>query len=136
MTLFLLRGSATCYMVDRLTAAPQQATTASAFSTSECLHACIWHTFPNMCNEEPTCRCLLAGGAHDLPVIFKLSRMWFSLGEDKEIVSEMAQAAGEVPSYKFLPLAYQLASRLSRTGRNKSLDDSGFSVRPPSLAQY
>ena len=84
--------------------------------------------------EEHACRCLLAGSAHDLPVIFKLSRMWFSLGGDKGIVSEMAKAASEVPSYKFLPLAYQLASRLSRTGRNNALDDSGFSVRPATSA--
>jgi len=56
--------------------------------------------------------------------------MWFSLGGDKDIVGEMAAAAYEVPSYKFLPLAYQLASRLSRAGRNRALDDSGFSVRP------
>lgn len=78
-----------------------------------------------------TCRCLLTGGAHDLPVIFKLSRMWFSLGGDADIVAEMAQAAAEVPSHKFLPLVYQLASRLSRPRRNKALDEAGFPVRPP-----
>ena len=77
---------------------------------------------------------MLTGSAHDLPVIFKLSRMWFSLGGDKDIVAEMAEAACEVPSYKFLPLAYQLASRLSRLGRNKTLDDSGFSVSPAASA--
>ena len=96
-----------------------------------CFHAC---TPERACQQGYACRCLLAGSAHDLPVIFKLSRMWFSLGGDKEIVSEMAEAACEVPSYKFLPLAYQLASRLSRIGRNKSLDDSGFSVRPSQSA--
>ena len=79
------------------------------------------------------CRCLLTGGAHDLAVIFKLSRMWFSLGADERIVAEMAQAASDVSSYKFLPLAYQLASRLSRPGRNRALDNGGFSVRAPLL---
>jgi len=87
-----------------------------------------------LCHSLTQCdiyyRCLLTGSSHDLPVIFKLSRMWFSLGGDKDIVDEMAAAAYEVPSYKFLPLAYQLASRLSRAGRNRALDDSGFSVRP------
>ena len=74
-------------------------------------------------------RCLLTGSAHDLPAVFKLSRMWFSLGADMDIVAEMTAAASEAPSYKFLPLAYQLASRLSRAGRNPALDESGFSVR-------
>ena len=72
---------------------------------------------------------MLTGSAHDLPAVFKLSRMWFSLGADRAIVAEMAAAASEVPSYKFLPLAYQLASRLSRAGRNPALDESGFSVK-------
>ena len=61
--------------------------------------------------------------------------MWFSLGADRDIVAEMTAAAAEIPSYKFLPLGYQLASRLSRAGRNPALDESGFSVRvlPASL---
>ena len=117
---------ATC--VTELTYVPRRATITSAAHTTACMPAYSIYLPTIICNA---CRCLLAGGAHDLPVIFKLSRMWFSLGQDKEIVAEMAQAAREVPSYKFLPLAYQLASRLSRTGRNSFLDDSGFSVRSP-----
>lgn len=38
------------------------------------------------------CRCLLMGGVHDLPVISKLSRMWFSLGGDADIVAQQCEA--------------------------------------------
>lgn len=77
-------------------------------------------------------RCLLAGNAYNLPVIFRLCQLWFSLGAEKEVARQMAAAAGEVPSWKFLPLVYQLASRLSCGGRSRPLDDSGFTVSPAS----
>ncbi len=48
-------------------------------------------------------------------------------------MAEMALAASDVPTYKFLPLAYQLASRLCGPGRNRALEISGFSVRLPLL---
>lgn len=40
-----------------------------------------------------------------------------------------AAAVAQVPSWKFLPLVYQLASRLSRPGAHPARDASGFTVR-------
>ncbi len=75
------------------------------------------------------CRCLLAGSGYNLQVIFRLCQLFFSLGSDPGVVGHMASISREVASYKFLPLAYQLASRLNRPGRNAALDESGFTVR-------
>lgn len=75
-------------------------------------------------------RCLLAGDAYNLHVIFRLCQLWFSLGADPKVAEQMAKAAGEVPSWKFMPLVYQLASRLSCGGRSRPHDDSGFTVSP------
>ena len=80
-------------------------------------------------------RCLLAGNAHDLAVMFRLCEMWTGMGGEAPVAAELQAAAASVPSWKFLPLAYQLASRLSRPGRRPDLDKSGFTVRTvPSIA--
>jgi len=61
-------------------------------------------------------RCLSAGAKHDL-VVFRLTQLWFSLGPDDDAVNAQAAAAVDgVPSHKFLPLAYQIASRLGPAG--------------------
>lgn len=78
-------------------------------------------------------RCLLAGDAYNLPVIFRLCQLWFSLGADPKVAEQMTKAAEEVLSWKFMPLMYQLASRLSCGGRSRPLDDSGFTVSPATL---
>lgn len=80
----------------------------------------------------PLCRCLLLGSNHDLEVVFRLCQLLFSLGSDADVVKHMGAISKEVASYKFLPLAYQLASRLSKPGRNAALDASGFTVTLPS----
>ncbi|BDA48015.1 Serine-protein kinase ATM [Coccomyxa sp. Obi] len=80
-------------------------------------------------------RCLLAGDAYNLPVIFRLCQLWFSLGADFKVAEQMAKAAGEVPSWKFMPLVYQLASRLSCGGRSRPLDDSGFTATLTALME-
>jgi hypothetical protein len=50
-------------------------------------------------------------------VIFRLTQLWFQLGRESEAVNaQAALAVDSVPSHKFLPLAYQIASRLSTAG--------------------
>ena len=61
-------------------------------------------------------RCLGAGAKHDL-VVFRLTQLWFQLGRDSEAVNDQAALAVDgVPTHKFLPLAYQIASRLGSAG--------------------
>ena len=74
------------------------------------------------------CRCLMVGGKYDLKVVFRLVQLWFSLAEDPSVNQIMAKIVQEVPSYKFLILVYQMASRMSaaRTGPTST---SGFQVR-------
>ena len=61
-------------------------------------------------------RCLGAGAKHDLAV-FRLTQLWFRLGpHNAEVNTRVAAALGGVPSHKFLPLAYQIASRLGPAG--------------------
>ena len=76
-----------------------------------------------------TRRCLLAGDAHNTAVMFRLCEMWFALGGEAPVAGQFATAAARVPSWKFLPLAYQLASRLARPGRHPDLDAAGFTAR-------
>lgn len=61
--------------------------------------------------------------------MFRLCEMWFALGGEAPVAAQFAAAAARVPSWKFLPLAYQLASRLARPGRHPDLDAAGFTVR-------
>ncbi|KAH0454660.1 hypothetical protein IEQ34_016584 [Dendrobium chrysotoxum] len=57
-------------------------------------------------------RCLVIGGKYDLRVVFRVVSLWFSLYMRQNVVESMFNAAKEVRSYKFLPLVYQIASRL------------------------
>lgn len=70
-------------------------------------------------------RCLVAASAHDLEVVFRLVQLWLSLGADGSVVKQLRSAFKRVPSYKFLPLMYQMASRLSAAATG-SLVSSGF----------
>ena len=72
--------------------------------------------------------CLLAGDAHDTAAVFRLCQLWFALGADAAINAALAATLAAVPSWKFLPLAYQMASRMSAT-RAGPLHKSGFQVR-------
>ncbi|KAK9828160.1 hypothetical protein WJX74_001187 [Apatococcus lobatus] len=58
-------------------------------------------------------RSLLAGQQHDLQTVFRLCQLWFTLSALPDVNDQMAKAFHETPSYKFLPLVYQLASRLT-----------------------
>lgn len=57
-------------------------------------------------------RCLVIGGKYDLRVVFRLVSLWFSLYSRQNVVKSMNSTVKEVQSYKFVPLVYQIASRL------------------------
>ncbi|URE12214.1 FATC domain [Musa troglodytarum] len=54
-------------------------------------------------------RCLLIGGKYDLKVVFRLVSLWFNFYSRQNVVEDMIST---VQSYKFIPLVYQIASRL------------------------
>eukprot|EP00884_Botryococcus_braunii_P019002 jgi/Botrbrau1/5786/Bobra.0155s0009.1 len=61
--------------------------------------------------------CLTHGSAYDLPVVFRLCQLLFALEKDSEAVARLrGPLLKRVPSFKLVPLVYQLASRLSARG--------------------
>ncbi len=79
--------------------------------------------------EAAVCRCLVVGDAHDLEVVFRLVQLWLKLGADGDVVAQLAAVFAQSPSHKFLPLMYQMASRLS-AARAGPLIASGFQAQP------
>jgi len=73
-------------------------------------------------------QCLLAGDAHDTAAVFRLVQLWFALGADAGANAALAAALTAVPSQKLLPLAYQMASRVS-AAQAGPLVESGFQAR-------
>ncbi|KAJ4974544.1 hypothetical protein NE237_007718 [Protea cynaroides] len=57
-------------------------------------------------------RCLVIGDKYDVRVVFRLVSLWFSLSSRPNVVSGMLSTVKEVQSYKFVPLVYQIASRM------------------------
>ncbi|KAF5817319.1 putative non-specific serine/threonine protein kinase [Helianthus annuus] len=57
-------------------------------------------------------RCLVIGDKYDVRVVFRLVSLWFSLCTRQIVVDGMFSTIKEVQSYKFIPLVYQIASRL------------------------
>ncbi|MED6180993.1 hypothetical protein PIB30_015216 [Stylosanthes scabra] len=57
-------------------------------------------------------RCLVIGDKYDVRVVFRLISLWFSLPNRKNVVNSMLSAIDEVQSSKFIPLVYQIASRM------------------------
>ncbi|XP_077244126.1 serine/Threonine-kinase ATM-like protein isoform X2 [Tasmannia lanceolata] len=57
-------------------------------------------------------RCLVIGDKYDLRVVFRLVSLWFSLCSRQNVINGMLSAVKEVQSYKFVPLVYQIASRM------------------------
>lgn len=57
-------------------------------------------------------RCLVIGDKYDVRVVFRLVSLWFSLCTRQIVVNGMLSTIKEVQSYKFIPLVYQIASRL------------------------
>ncbi|XP_034214636.1 serine/threonine-protein kinase ATM isoform X5 [Prunus dulcis] len=57
-------------------------------------------------------RCLVVGNKYDVRVVFRLISLWFSLSSRKNVIDSMLTTITEVQSYKFIPLVYQIASRV------------------------
>ncbi|XP_038683516.1 serine/threonine-protein kinase ATM isoform X2 [Tripterygium wilfordii] len=57
-------------------------------------------------------RCLVIGDKYDVRVVFRLVSLWFSLSSRENVVQSMLNSIDEVQSYKFIPLVYQIASRM------------------------
>uniref|UniRef100_A0A0E0JD53 Serine/threonine-protein kinase ATM n=1 Tax=Oryza punctata TaxID=4537 RepID=A0A0E0JD53_ORYPU len=66
-------------------------------------------------------RSLVVGGKYDLQVVFRLVSLWFSLFSREQVVKAMMKTTKEVQTYKFIPLVYQIASRL---GSSKDAEGS------------
>lgn len=62
------------------------------------------------------------GSDYDLPAMFRLIDIWLSHTSDDEaaINTSFSENAKDIPSYKLIPLSYQLASRLSSTQESVS----------------
>ncbi|XP_074316262.1 serine/threonine-protein kinase ATM [Silene latifolia] len=56
--------------------------------------------------------CLVTGDKYDVRVVFRLVSLWFELSSMQNVITAMANTVKEVPSYKFIPLVYQIASRM------------------------
>ncbi|KAL5544201.1 hypothetical protein UlMin_007985 [Ulmus minor] len=65
-------------------------------------------------------RCLVIGDKYDVRVVFRLISLWFTLSSRQNVVDSMLATINEVQSYKFIPLVYQIASRMG-----SSKDSSG-----------
>ncbi|KAE8124229.1 hypothetical protein FH972_019134 [Carpinus fangiana] len=65
-------------------------------------------------------RCLVIGDKYDVRVVFRLVSLWFTLFSRQNVVNSMLSTINEVQSYKFIPLVYQIASRMG-----SSKDHSG-----------
>ena len=66
-------------------------------------------------------RCLLSGPQYDLQVAYRLCQLWLDLQSHPPANEHFFTIFSEVPSHKFVPLTYQLASRISAVP-----DDAGF----------
>lgn len=59
--------------------------------------------------------CMHKGDKFDIRVMFRLCSLWFTNSSDESINKQIKQAldTGSLPTRKFLPLIYQIASRLN-----------------------
>ncbi|XP_027337565.1 serine/threonine-protein kinase ATM [Abrus precatorius] len=57
-------------------------------------------------------RCLVIGDKYDVRLVFRIVSLWFSLSSRKDVVNSMLSTINEVQSFKFIPLVYQIASRM------------------------
>ncbi|KAI3512910.1 hypothetical protein L1887_20232 [Cichorium endivia] len=57
-------------------------------------------------------RCLVIADKYDVRVVFRLVSVWFGLSTRQIVVNGMLSTIKEVQSCKFIPLVYQIASRL------------------------
>lgn len=70
-------------------------------------------------------QCLEQGEEHDTWV-FRLASLWLENADNKAVNDMMKKAIKKIPSYKFLPLMYQLAARMGTKMTNAISEDVGF----------
>ncbi|RVE64573.1 hypothetical protein OJAV_G00127090 [Oryzias javanicus] len=70
-------------------------------------------------------RCLEQGEEHDTWV-FRLASLWLENADIKVVNDAMKKGVKQIPSYKFLPLMYQLAARMGTKMANGTSEDTGF----------
>ncbi|KAJ8257146.1 hypothetical protein COCON_G00192980 [Conger conger] len=69
--------------------------------------------------------CLQLGEQQDLWV-FRLASLWLGNAENPDLNRAVKEAVQRIPSYKFLPLMYQLAARMGTKVPRGSSEDLGF----------
>lgn len=70
-------------------------------------------------------QCLEQGEEHDTWV-FRLASLWLENADQKEVNDMMKKGVKKIPSYKFLPLMYQLAARMGTRLSSSVTEDVGF----------
>lgn len=71
-------------------------------------------------------QCLAAGNKYDLQGVFRLCSLWLSNPGETGVNQAMSTAFDRVPTFKWLPLVYQIASRTSTLNGDSELHQSGF----------
>jgi len=66
------------------------------------------HTHRKDARGAPSHARLQAGHLYDLPVVYRLCAMWFALHADAEANRAFGAAFGSLPTFKFVPLVYQV----------------------------
>ncbi|XP_041851361.1 serine-protein kinase ATM isoform X1 [Melanotaenia boesemani] len=72
-------------------------------------------------------QCLEQGEEHDTWV-FRLASLWLENADIKVVNDMMKKGVKQIPSYKFLPLMYQLAARMGTKMATGISEDNGFHV--------
>ncbi|KAK7882898.1 hypothetical protein WMY93_029072 [Mugilogobius chulae] len=70
-------------------------------------------------------QCLEQGEEHDI-WIFRLASLWLENADKKDVNDMMKKGVKKIPSYKFLPLMYQLAARMGTKVTSAANEDVGF----------
>jgi len=73
--------------------------------------------------------CIKAGDKHDLQVVYRMCGLWFRHSDDTTINSILNETFKDVPTAKFIPLVYQIASRLDNTAGVFQVCDAIVSVQ-------
>ncbi|KAI8470131.1 MAG: kinase-like domain-containing protein [Monoraphidium minutum] len=100
--------------LQRVIAADEAATTQLEELAVRCLHIAL----------KNYGRALHAGGSHDLAAVYRLCQLWLALSEDAGVNRAVKAVVEGVPSAKFVPLVYQIASRMSARAASGLQGDS------------
>ncbi|PRP78734.1 putative ataxia telangiectasia mutated [Planoprotostelium fungivorum] len=59
------------------------------------------------------CKCLIYGETYNIRAIFRLCSLWFNNTLKEDVNKLLEKEIGDIPSRKFIPLMYQIASRMN-----------------------